>query len=102
MLKTTLGLTVAVVLGVAAVEAIPETRSDLIAHEWGTFTTVAGADGRAVAWRPLDGPVDLPCFVERAAVPPKFSFVTTVRMETPVIYFHAARPATVSVAVGFR
>jgi hypothetical protein len=101
MLKTTLGLMLAVAVGVAAVEAIPETRSDLIAHEWGTFTTVAGADGRAVAWRPLDGPQDLPCFVERAVLPAKLSLRTTVRMETPVIYFHAARPATVDVSVRF-
>src|SRR5690349_2430750 len=33
-------------------------------HEWGTFTTVAGRDGRAIDWLPLGGPADLPCFVE--------------------------------------
>jgi hypothetical protein len=37
----------------------------LTAHEWGTFTTVAGPDGRAIDWLPLGGPTDLPCFVER-------------------------------------
>ena len=30
----------------------------LVAHEWGTFTSVAGEDGRAVQWLPLEGPVD--------------------------------------------
>jgi hypothetical protein len=37
----------------------------VVAHEWGTFTTVAGLDGRATDWFPLGGPSDLPCFVER-------------------------------------
>jgi hypothetical protein len=31
------------------------------AHEWGTFTSVAGADGQAVEWFPLTGSTDLPC-----------------------------------------
>jgi len=30
------------------------TVSDLTAHEWGTFTAIAGKDGRAVEWLPLD------------------------------------------------
>ncbi len=34
-----------------------------IVHEWGTFTSVAGADGAALEWRPLAGPSDLPSFV---------------------------------------
>ena len=37
----------------------------LVAHEWGTFTSIAGEDGRAVQWLPQAGPTDLPCFVER-------------------------------------
>ncbi|HTR79450.1 MAG TPA: hypothetical protein VMH39_15135 [Gemmatimonadaceae bacterium] len=51
--------------------AVTSTRSNrpspdgLTVHEWGTFTTVAGEDGRAVNWFPLGGPTDLPCFVER-------------------------------------
>src|SRR5687767_4646810 len=101
MLKQSLG----VVLGgliAAAVYAVPDVRSELTVHEWGTFTTVAGEDVRAVAWRSCDGPVDLPCFVERADLPPKVLFVTTVRMETPVLYFYAPRPLTADVAVGFR
>jgi hypothetical protein len=100
MFKKNLGLVLAV--AAATAHAVPDVRSDLTVHEWGTFTTVAGEDGRAVAWRPLAGPPDLPCFVERADLPPKFSFVTTVRMETPVIYFYAPQPLTVDVAVGFR
>jgi hypothetical protein len=45
-------------LGIAATR-----KSSVIAHEWGTFTTVAAQDGRAVTWIPLGGPIDLPCFV---------------------------------------
>lgn len=101
MLKSTFGAVLALI-GIAAAVNVPETRSDLTVHEWGTFTSVAGEDGRAVPWRPLAGAADLPCFVERASLPPKFSFRTTVRMETPVIYFYAGRPLTVDVAVRFR
>src|SRR5947209_735959 len=35
----------------------------LIVHEWGTFTSIAGKDGVALEWRPLNGPSDLPKFV---------------------------------------
>jgi len=37
----------------------------LVAHEWGTFTSVAGENGDPVSWAPLSGPSDLPCFVHR-------------------------------------
>jgi hypothetical protein len=32
----------------------------LIVHEWGTFTTVSGADGTPYYWNPLIGPSELP------------------------------------------
>ena len=39
---------------------------ELTAHEWGTFTSIAGPNGEPVAWRTFGaGPSDLPCFVER-------------------------------------
>jgi len=82
--------------------------SDLAVHEWGTFTTVAGADGQAVQWRPLSGPADLPCFVtalnpnsiktDRGGVP---GLKATVRMETPVLYFYSPREQTVRAKVEF-
>jgi hypothetical protein len=102
MTKQGLVFVLAVLIAAAAVDAIPDVRHDLIVHEWGTFTTVAVEDGRAVPWRPLDGAAELPCFVERAELPPKTSFVSTVRMETPVIYFYTPRPLTADVAVRFR
>ena len=37
----------------------------LVVHEWGTFTSIAGENGEAVDWLPLQGSDDLPCFVER-------------------------------------
>ena len=76
---------------------------DLIAHEWGTFTSVAGEDGRAVEWLPLAGPSDLPCFVnDRSRWWIKRQLSGTVRMETPVIYFYATADTRVDVRVRFR
>jgi len=74
---------------------------ELTVHEWGTFTSIAGADGRAVEWLPLAGPADLPSFVETITNRLKVSLSGTVRMETPVLYFYAPREATVSVNVRF-
>jgi hypothetical protein len=74
----------------------------LIVHEWGTFTSIAGADGDAVQWLPANGPADLPCFVREIHVNTKGLLAGTVRMETPVLYFYASRETTVNVAVRFR
>jgi len=73
----------------------------LVAHEWGTFTSVAGEDGRAVQWLPQSGPTDLPDFVDRIDCRFKGSLSGTVRMETPVIYFYAPREMAVNVSVRF-
>lgn len=74
----------------------------LVAHEWGTFTSVAGEDGRAVQWLPHAGPPDLPEFIGRINCSLKGALSGTVRMETPVIYFYAPRAMTVNVSVRFR
>jgi len=83
--------------GVAALPLV----NALIAHEWGTFTSVAGLDGNPVEWAPLSGPPDLPCFVERLGS----GFVKyrpgMVRMETPVLFFYAPQAMTLSVHVDF-
>jgi hypothetical protein len=73
----------------------------LVAHEWGTFTSIAGDDGIALEWRPLNGASDLPKFVysvenseqKKNGIrigPPrgKEDWVARIRMETPVIYFY--------------
>jgi hypothetical protein len=74
----------------------------LIAHEWGTFTSVAGSDGQAVEWQPLDWNTDLPGFVEHLHIAAfKQGLRGTVRMETPVLYFYSSHNVTLSVHVGF-
>jgi hypothetical protein len=91
----------------------------LIAHEWGTFTTVAGGDGRAIEWLPLNGPTDLPCFVEHykntntvkilpTEDPRLIDYETArsrlwgkVRMETPVLYFYGPKETNIHVKVRF-
>jgi hypothetical protein len=70
-------------------------------HEWGTFTSVTRLDGRAAVWAPLQGPGDLPCFVERLGRGNYKLFYGMVRMETPVLYFYARSPLTLSVKVDF-
>ncbi|MGA9390360.1 MAG: hypothetical protein WBV69_07935 [Candidatus Sulfotelmatobacter sp.] len=83
------------------------TAPDLTAHEWGTFTAVAGKDGRAVEWLPLGLPrvppsTDLPQFVEHInGVNFKLGLRGTIRMETPVLYFYSPRDVTVSAKVSF-
>ena len=74
----------------------------MVAHEWGTFTSIAGLDGNAVQWLPLRAASDLPSFVEhnQSAVG-KGGLYGTVRMETPVIYFYSPEETTVSVQVSF-
>jgi len=100
---------------------------ELAVHEWGTFTTVAGPDGRAIDWLPLGGPSDLPCFVQHfdndpyvKTLPPRSvaasaaaftgtanydaarrAMAARVRMETPVLYFYSDRDTTVRVRVSF-
>lgn len=78
-----------------------------VVHEWGTFTTVASADGKPHDWRPLAGLSDLPSFVLRSNGGGKgYDFggsqiVARVRMETPVLYFYADREMDVNVRVDF-
>ena len=70
-------------------------------HEWGIFTSIAGANGLALEWHPFGGPSDVPCFVHRFQVGFKANLSGKVRMETPVIYFYASHPMTASVNVTF-
>jgi hypothetical protein len=76
--------------------------SGLMAHEWGTFTSIAGDRGQAMEWSPLTGSTDLPGFVEHFRNAGfKLGLRGTVRMETPVLYFYDSREETVSVKVSF-
>ncbi len=113
-MKTTflsLVLAVAPWSGFAGNDAI----ENYVAHEWGTFTSVQGADSVLIPWNPLET-TQLPKFVydwnkpglNRRPVgalnPDKFTksvFVTLQRMETPVIYFYSDHERTVDVTVRF-
>jgi hypothetical protein len=100
-LHALLGCCFAISSYLLAKEARPVYAS-LTAHEWGTFTSIAGTDGQAVEWSPLTGSTDLPGFVEHFRNPGfKLGLRGTVRMETPVLYFYDSREETVSVKVSF-
>ncbi len=93
-------------LAIALVPAVFAVRIDLpgdalVAHEWGTFTSVADENGDSVSWFPLAGKSDLPCFVYRLGGRNIKLAPGVVRMETPVLYFYAAKPVTLSVHVDF-
>ena len=83
--------------------------SRLVVHEWGTFTSIAGRDGVALEWRPLNGSTDLPGFVHTIQEGAKglrhpelkADLAATVRMETPVLYFYSDNEMDVSVKVDF-
>src|SRR5688572_20086434 len=86
------------------------TKPELVVHEWGTFTSVAGHDGRALIWRPLTVESDLPSFIHSVdkgntwrglRYPSKSGLTVRVRMETPVLYFYTKEAMTVAVKVGF-
>lgn len=86
-----------------AARQVSETRSDLVVHEWGTFTQVVGSDGASIPWWTpyLEGPAALPAFVKSV---PRISLskggnAWLSRMETPVLYFYAEAPARLSVEV---
>jgi hypothetical protein len=107
-----------------------EQKTDLVVHEWGTFTSVAGRAGTALEWRPLTTESDLPSFVysiDRISrpspqrvqptspqpapsprseprplrYPTKSATPVSVRMETPVLYFYAKQETTIRVSVDF-
>lgn len=80
----------------------PPADPGLSAHEWGTFTSIAGANGEAVVWMPQTERDDLPSFVEHLRNNRlKGGLQGTVRMETPVLYFYATHRTTVSVHISF-
>src|SRR5580692_4749180 len=106
-MKSRLLASAVLALSVAALPALfraqtPASDPGLTAHEWGTFTSIAGKDGRAADWLPLTGSTDLPAFVEHFQTPNfKGGVRGTVRMETPVLYFYTNHATTLSVHVSF-
>lgn len=100
MLRT---LAAILILVLPSIAVEPSTQSaQVVTHEWGTFTSVARADGSPARWAPLAGPADLPCFVQNlGTIGFKDRASGFVRMETPVLYFYSQHPALLSVRVGF-
>lgn len=78
--------------------------AELVVHEWGTFTTMAGSDGIALSGLHLEEEA-LPPFVYRQhfGAGKGLNRVTgaTVKMETPVLYFYAEQQTPVQVRVDF-
>src|SRR5882757_4452339 len=93
---------VAILLGSAAIIAapVPASRTGLVVHEWGTFSSFSGSDGVAAQFHP-DGGGDLPSFVYSSVRFLKVAYAGTVSLETPVIYFYSDRPVTASVRAHF-
>ena len=56
-------LSLVLVAGFGLLSKAQEPKIDLVVHEWGTFTSVAGRAGTALEWRPLTTESDLPSFV---------------------------------------
>lgn len=91
------------------IESVPPP-NDLIVHEWGTFTSIAGNNGVAIDWRPLQEKSDLPKFVyssvDKNGLRGTYrdrgkGRLAKIRMETAVIYFYTANEMEVDVAVDF-
>ncbi len=85
-----------------ATAALPKANDQVsvTVHEWGTFTSIAGEDGTAIAWRTYGGPTDLPCFVNSFGGF-KGGLFGSVRMETPVLYFYGSRESSANVKILF-
>jgi hypothetical protein len=93
-------LAIAVLVGRATAEPF-------VVHEWGTFTTVSGSDGKLLSGLEREEHA-LPPFVQSHAgfSPAKKGWArpvanVTVKMETPVIYFYSDGPREVTVDVQF-
>src|SRR5262245_7926523 len=117
--KVFLALGILALLGSASVAALLPLRAapaealapaNFVVHEWGTFTSFAGSDGKVLRFTPIDE--DLPAFVYRSKEAQrkqqqaemlfsKRDLSVLVSMETPVLHFYADRDLTASVDVVF-
>jgi hypothetical protein len=106
--KRPVGITLILVLAVVALRpAMGAEPGELRVHEWGTFTSVVGSDGVALAGLETEEE-PLPGFVHSLGAPAAGTKGigwpvqgVTIKMETPVLYFYAARETAVNVRVGF-
>jgi hypothetical protein len=71
-----------------------------VVHEWGTFSTFSGSDGRPLKFYPND--TDLPKFMHSRRLLVKGGLADSyVSLETPVLYFYTDVDRRVSVRVDF-
>src|SRR6266849_7295489 len=105
-IKWALALPVAGLLALASCgAAAPAPKSpagqDLVVHEWGTFSTFSGSDGKNLRFYPYDN--DLPDFVHgyEGRLSKTGPQGGTISLETPVLYVYSERPVTASVQVEF-
>src|SRR5919201_6601001 len=91
---------VLVVIGVALAASAHASRGGLVVHEWGTFLAMNGSNGVT-----LDGMYHeehaLPAFVHARSRDELRLRTSTLKGETPVIYFYNDRPVRLRVEVGF-
>src|SRR5262245_11529750 len=89
-----------VVLGLSWSAGWAKGPGDFVVHEWGTFSTFSGSDGKPLRFTPND--TDLPAFVHSRRHEVKGGVADSfVSLETPVIYFYIDRDRTISVHVNF-
>ncbi|HXX93530.1 MAG TPA: hypothetical protein VEN81_07845 [Planctomycetota bacterium] len=109
------------VVGVGGASPAQDSRDPWRIHEWGTFTSLQNESGRTIGWiNTEDEPVpdfvhrlrksllvpidDLPPVLSKGA--PHLHPDVLVRLETPVLYFHppkgASLPARIDLKVDFR
>src|SRR5712664_1468108 len=90
-------------LSILAVPLLAESKPPLVIHEWGTFTSLQDEEGRAIGGINTDDE-PVPAFVHRLTdsllIPqgelapvffqgaPRCHPDVTLRLETPVLYFH--------------
>ena len=111
-MKTLIWLSILSIMALVVFSQAVRTPASYTVHEWGTFTSLQGGDGKLLSWRPLQTS-ELPGFVynwnrpgmgrSSATVPVgiKSSMVTLQRLETPVIYFYSGEKMKVDISVGF-
>jgi len=87
--------------------AAPLAAADFTVHEWGTFTSIVGSDGRMLPGLEVEEE-SLPAFVHSfAGFSPRNKgwdrplAGVTVKVETPVLYFYSDTPLSARVSVGF-
>jgi hypothetical protein len=94
------GLAAVLAVGVLVPRATGKEPDRFVVHEWGTFSTFSGSDGKQLKFYPDDR--GLPGFVYGNHRQVKGGRTeASVSLETPVLYFYTDRDRTVSVRVDF-